>query len=88
MPPVSPAARAVGVISSMYDLMLATSLSPAQSEREMREITIGASLREVAGAHPDARALVKISLQSPEGRRSNYAGMQAMQIQSEPWHEI
>ena len=85
MPPISPVARAVGVISSMYDLMLATALAPAQSEREMREITMGASRREVAGAHPDARALLKISLQGPEGRRSNYTGMP---IHFEPGHEI
>ena len=88
MPPVSPAARAVGVISAIYDLMLATSLAPAQSERETREINMGALLREVASAHPDARALVKISLQGPDGWRSDYAGMLAMPIQSEPGHEI
>ena len=88
VPPVSPAARAVGVISSMYDLMLATSLAPAQSKRETRTITIGALLREIAGVHPDAGALVEISLKGPEARRSNNAGVLAMPIQSEPGHEI
>ena len=72
----------------MYDLTLATALASAQSDMETREITMDASLREVAGAHPDARALVKISLQGPDGWRSDYAGMLAMPIQSEPGHEI
>ena len=81
-------ARAVGAISAMYDLTLATALASAQSDAETREITMGASLREVAGAHRDARALLEIRLGGSEGRRSNYAGALAPPIQFEPGHEI
>jgi hypothetical protein len=42
--------------------MLATSLAPEQSERETREINMGALLREVASAHLDAGTLAEISL--------------------------
>ena len=83
-----PAAKAVGAISTMYDLTLTTSFVPAQSDMETREITIGALLREIAGVHPDAGALVEISLKGPEARRSNNASVLAMPIQSEPGHEI
>ena len=78
----------MGAISAMYDLTLATALASAQSDMETREITMDASLREVAGAHPDARALVKISLQGPERRRSNHTGMLPRPIQSDLGHEI
>ena len=78
----------MGVISAIYDLMLATSLAPEQSERETREINMGALLREVASAHLDAGTLAEISLQGPETRRSSNAGVLAMPIQPEPGHEI
>ena len=57
-----PMARAVGAISAMYELSLTTSHTPAESDMETREITIGALLREVAEARPDAEALVEIRL--------------------------
>ena len=76
------------MISSMYDPTFATSHAPARTDMETREITMGALVREVAGAHPDARALGKISLQGPDGWRSNYAGVLVMPIQSEPGYEI
>ena len=46
----------------MYDLKLTTSHAPAQSDMETCDITIGALLREVAEARPDAEALVEIRL--------------------------
>ena len=53
-------ARAVGAISAMYELSLTTSHTLAESDMETREITIGALLREVAVARPDAEALVEV----------------------------
>ena len=44
----------------MYELALTTSHVPAQSDMETREITIGALLREVAEAPPDAEAPAKV----------------------------
>ena len=57
----------------MYKLALTTSYTPAQSYMETREITIGALLREVAGARPEAQALVEIRQDGTEGRRWTYA---------------
>jgi fatty-acyl-CoA synthase len=57
----------------MYDLHLTTSHAPAQSDMETREITIGALLREVAAARPDAEALVEVRQDGSEGRRWTYA---------------
>ena len=59
-PPGLPAARAVGAISAMYELAVTTSHVPAQSDMETCEITIGALLREVAAARPEAEALVEV----------------------------
>ena len=61
----------------MYDLKLTTSHVPAQSDMETREITIGALLREVAAARPEAEALVEIRQDGSEGRRWTYAGLLA-----------
>lgn len=71
----------------MYDLTLTGTHAPAQSDRGTREITMGASLREVAGAHRDARALLEIRLEGSEARRTNYAGMLPTPIQSGSGHE-
>jgi len=76
-PPGLPAAKAVGAISTMYDLALTTSLAPAQSDMETREITIGALLREVAAARPDAEALVEVRQDGSKGRRWTYAELLA-----------
>jgi len=48
-----PAAKAVGAISTMYDLTLTNSFVLAQPDMETREITIEGMLREVAAARPD-----------------------------------
>jgi fatty-acyl-CoA synthase len=57
----------------MYDLNLTLSHVPVQPDMEVREITIGALLREVAAAKPDAEALVEIRQDGTEGRRWTYA---------------
>ena len=57
----------------MYDLALATSLVPAQTDMETREITIGDMLRAVATARPDAEALVEVRQDGSKGRRWTYA---------------
>jgi fatty-acyl-CoA synthase len=61
----------------MYDLTLAASLAPAQSDMGAREITIGALLHEVATAHPDAEALVEVRQDGSKGRRWAYAELLA-----------
>ena len=59
----------------MYDLALATSLVPAQTDMETREITIGDMLRAVATARPDAEALVEVRQDGSKGRRWTYADL-------------
>ena len=61
----------------MYELALTTSHVPAQSDMETREITIGALLREVAAARPEAEALVEVRQDGSTGRRWTYAGLLA-----------
>ena len=61
----------------MYELSLTTSHTPAESDMETREITIGALLREVAVARPDAEALVEVRQDGSEGPRWNYAELLA-----------
>jgi fatty-acyl-CoA synthase len=57
----------------MYELAVTTSHVPAQSDMETCEITIGALLREVAAARPEAEALVEVRQDGTEGRRWTYA---------------
>jgi fatty-acyl-CoA synthase len=57
----------------MYDLNLTLSHVPAQPDREVREITIGALLREVAAARPESEALIEVRQDGTEGRRWTYA---------------
>ena len=61
----------------MYELALTTSHVPAQSDMETREITIGALLREVAGARPDAEALAEVRQDGSKGRRWTYSELLA-----------
>jgi fatty-acyl-CoA synthase len=57
----------------MYDLDLTTSHAQPQSDIETRDITIGALLREVAAARPEAEALVEVKQNGTRGRRWTYA---------------
>lgn len=61
----------------MYDQTLTSSHAPAQSDMETREVTIGALLREVAAARPEAEALVEVRQDGSEGRHWTYAGLLA-----------
>jgi fatty-acyl-CoA synthase len=66
-------ARVEEAISAMYDLDLTTSHAQPQSDIETRDITIGALLREVAAARPEAEALVEVKQNGTKGRRWTYA---------------
>ena len=46
---------------TMYDLNLTTSHFPAQNDAEIRDITVGGLLREVAASHPDAVAMMDVA---------------------------
>ena len=61
----------------MYELALTTSHSPAQSDIEVREITIGELLHEVAAARADAEALVEIRQDGSMGRCWTYSELLA-----------
>ncbi|MEK9824615.1 MAG: AMP-binding protein, partial [Gammaproteobacteria bacterium] len=45
----------------MYDMNLTTSHFPAQNDAEIRDITVGGLLREVAASNPDAVAMVDVA---------------------------
>ena len=57
----------------MYDVNLTTSHAQLQSDIETRDITIGALLREVAAARPEAEALVEVKQNGTNGRHWTYA---------------
>jgi len=57
----------------MYDFDLTTSHAQLQSDIETRDITIGALLREVAAARPEAEAMVEVRQDGSGGRRWTYA---------------
>ena len=45
----------------MYNLQLTTSHFPKQNDVNIRNITVGGVLREVAAMHPDATAMVDVA---------------------------
>ena len=45
----------------MYNLQLTTSHFPKQKDADIRDITVGGLLREVAAMHPDATAMVDVA---------------------------
>ena len=57
----------------MYELSLANALVPAQTDMQIREVAIGALLREVAAGKPRVEALVEITQTGVVGRRWTYA---------------
>ena len=61
----------------MYELNLTLSHVPAQSDMDVREITIGALLREMAAARPDTEGLVEVRQDGSQGQRWTYAEMLA-----------
>ena len=56
----------------MYELSIANALVPAQTDMQVREVTIGALLREVAKEKPHAEALVEITQTGVVDRRWTY----------------
>ena len=56
----------------MYELNVANALVPAQTDMQVREVTIGALLREVAMEKPHAEALVEITQTGVVGQRWTY----------------
>ena len=61
----------------MYDLRLTDSHVPAQCDMAVREITIGALLREMARARSSAEALVEVRQDGVIGRRWTFAELLA-----------
>lgn len=61
----------------MYDIKLHTSWFPAQTDASIRDISIGALLREIADSHPDAIALQEIDDEGQNARILTYAALLA-----------
>ena len=57
----------------MYDMNLSTSHFPAQNDAEIRDITVGGLLREVAATHPDAVGIVDVADNGDCGQSWTYA---------------
>lgn len=56
----------------MYEVSLSESLFPAQTDGVVREITVGALLREVAAQHPLAIAVVDVDIDGLAGQTWTY----------------
>ena len=61
----------------MYELNLTTSHFPAQNDAEIRDITVGRLLREVAVTHPDAVAMVDVADSGDCGQSWTYGELLA-----------
>ena len=61
----------------MYDVNLTTSHFPAQDDADIRHITVGGMLREVATTHPDTSAIVDIADSGDCGQSWTYADLLA-----------
>ena len=61
----------------MYEIRLSESSFPAQSDGDIREITVGELLREVAARSPNAAAVVDIDAHGRAGRTWTYAELLA-----------
>ena len=57
----------------MYDVTLSTSHFPAQNDADIRDITVGGLLREVATSHPDAVGIVDVADSGDSGQSWTYA---------------
>ena len=62
---------------TVYELALSASHFPTQNDAEIRDITVGGLLREVAAARPEAQALVEVKQDGSTGRRWTYAELLA-----------
>ncbi len=61
----------------MYEVALTEAYFPAQRDIDVREITVGGLLREIAARRPDAEALVEVRQSGEIGRRWRYAALLA-----------
>lgn len=61
----------------MYDVTLSISHFPAQADTEIRDITVGGLLREVAATNPDAVAMVDVADNGDCGQSWSYAELLA-----------
>ena len=61
----------------MYEIRLSESSFPAQSDGDIREITVGDLLREIAAGSPNAAAIVDIDAHGRAGRTWTYAELLA-----------
>ena len=61
----------------MYDVNLTNSHFPAQNDADIRNITVGGMLREVATTHPDTAAMVDIADSGDCGQSWTYADLLA-----------
>ena len=59
----------------MYNISLTTSYFPAQTDAEIRDITIGELLREVASHHPDHVAMIEIDDAGEAPRKWTYSDL-------------
>lgn len=62
----------------MYDVSLTQSYFPAQTGAEIRNITVGELLREIAAEHPNATAMVEVGDAGNLGRTTSYAELLAI----------
>ena len=61
----------------MYDLTLKDSHFPAQPDAEIRDLTVGGLLREIASDHADAVAMVDVNDDGTCGRTWTYGELLA-----------
>ena len=61
----------------MYEVALTEAYFPAQRDIDVREITVGGLLREMATRRPDAEALVEVRQTGELGRRWSYGALLA-----------
>jgi fatty-acyl-CoA synthase len=75
---------------TMYDVTLSTSHFPAQNDADIRDITVGGLLREVATSHPDAVGIVDVADSGDSGQSWTYAEIlaQAERLARAPRHPV
>ena len=61
----------------MYEVALTEAYFPAQKDIDVREITVGGLLREMAAQRPEAEALVEVRQYGETGRRWTYGALLA-----------
>ena len=59
----------------MYNLHLETSHFPAQTDTEIRDISVGGLLREIASSHPDSIAMVDVAEDGDCGQSWTYSDL-------------